>query len=86
MPLLTEEHRLSAKPFAAVPALLELPEIKCGPASVSNVSSHLSFVHGLVDLEEGCLITKSVKYAHRLAYMVNAARSGDPKPIVSQRF
>jgi len=41
---------------------------------------------GSVNLEEGCLITKSVKYAHQLAHMVNAVRSGDPQPIVSQRF
>ena len=33
--VLTEEHRLSVRPFAAVPALLDLPEIKRGPASVS---------------------------------------------------
>ena len=39
MSRLTEEHRLSVKLFAAVPALLDLPEIKYGPASVSNVSS-----------------------------------------------
>ena len=39
MSLLIEKHRLSVKPFAAVPALLDLPEIKRGPASVSNVSS-----------------------------------------------
>lgn len=80
MSLLTKEHRLSVKPFAAVPALLDLPEIKRG-ASASNVSSCLSSMGGSVDLEEGCLITKSVKYAHRLAYMVNAAHSGDAKPI-----
>ena len=30
MSLLTEEHRLSVKPFSAVPALLDLPEIKRG--------------------------------------------------------
>ena len=86
MSLLTEEHRLSVKPFAAVQALLDLPEIKRGPASVSNVSSRLLSICGSVNLEEGCLITKSVKYAHQLAHMVNAVRSGDPQPIVNQRF
>ncbi len=86
MSLLTEEYRLSVKPFAAVPALLDLPEIRRGPASVSNVSSRLSSMRGSVNLEEGCLITKSVKYTHQPAHMVNAVRSGDPQPIVSQNF
>ena len=86
MSLLTEEHRLSTKQFAAVQALLDLPEIQREPASVSNGSSHLSSMYGSVDLEEGCLITKSVKYAHQLAHMVNAVRSGDPQPVVSQKF
>jgi len=86
MSLLTKEHRLSVKPFAAVPALLDLPEIKRGPASASNVSSRLSPMRGSVDLEEGCLITKSVKYVHQLAHMVNEVSSGDSQPIVSQRF
>jgi hypothetical protein len=39
-------------------------------------------MHGTVELEEGCLITKSVKYTHQLAHMVNAVRSGEPKPVV----
>lgn len=88
MSLLTEEHRLSVKQFAAVPALLDLPEIQREPASVSNVSSRLlqSSMRGSVDLEEGCIITKSVKYAHQLAHMVNAVRSEDPQPVVSQKF
>jgi hypothetical protein len=86
MSLLTEENRLSVKLFAAVPALLDLPEIQRQPASVSNVSSRLSSMRGSVDLEEGCLITKDVKYTHQLAYMVNAVRSRDPQPIVSQKF
>jgi hypothetical protein len=38
-----------------------------------------------VSLEEGCFITKSVKYTHQVAYMVNAVRTRDPGPIVSQK-
>ena len=83
MSLLTNEHRLSVKPFAAVPALLDLPEIQREPASVSNVSSRLSTMCGGVDLEEGCLLTKSVRYTHQVAHIINAVRSGDPQPIVS---
>ncbi|KAF8801382.1 hypothetical protein BYT27DRAFT_7115088, partial [Phlegmacium glaucopus] len=79
--VLTEENRLLVKPFAAVPALLDLPEIQRQPASVSNVSSRLSSMRGSVDLEEGCLITKVVKYVHQLAHMVNAVRSGDLQPV-----
>ena len=41
---------------------------------------------GSVDLEEGCLVTKSMKYAHKLAHMVNAVHSGDPQPVVSEKF
>lgn len=85
MSLLTKDGRLSVKPFAVVPALLDLPEIHRQPASVSNVSSRSS-VSGGVDLEEGCLITKSVKYTHQVAYLVNVVRSGDPVPIVSETF
>ena len=85
MSIITKDHRLSVKPFAAVPAVLDLPEIQREPASVSNVSSRSS-MRGNVDLEEGCLITKSVKYAHQLAHMVNAVGSGDPQPVVSQKF
>jgi hypothetical protein len=85
MSLITKD-RLSVKPFGAVPALLDLPEIQREPASVSNVSSRLSSLRGGVHLEEGCLVTKSVKYAHQLAHMVNAVRSRDPEPVVSQKF
>jgi len=85
MSLLTKDGRLSVKPFAAVPALLDLPEIHRQPASVSNASSRSS-ARGGVDLEEGCLITKSVKYTHQVAYLVNEVRFGDPVPIVSEKF
>ena len=85
MSLLTNDSRLSVKPFAAVPALLDLPEIHRQPASVSNVSSRSS-VCSDVDLEKGCLVTKSVKYTHQVAHLVNAVRFGDPVPNVSQIF
>lgn len=85
MSRLTNEHRLTVKPFATVPSLLDLPKIQREPASVSNVSS-CSSIRGDVDLEEGCLVTKSVKYTHRVARLVNAVRFGDPVPIVSQKF
>lgn len=57
------------------------------PASASNVSSRrpsvsrLSSIRGGVDLEESCLVTKSVKYVHQLAHMVNAVRLSNPRPI-----
>ena len=70
MSLITAEYHLSVKPFAAVPALLNLPEIICGPATVSNVSCFSSMRSSSVNLMEGCLTTKSVKYAHQLAHIV----------------
>lgn len=86
MSLITHQHRLSVKEFAAVPAVLDLPEIQRDAASVSDVSPRSSKRGGIVDLEEGCLITKSVKYVHQLVHWVNAVCSGDPGPAVSQKF
>ncbi|KAF5373473.1 hypothetical protein D9615_009468 [Tricholomella constricta] len=54
-----------------VPALLDLPVIQRTPASVSNISSSPG-LDGGVDLSEGCLITKAIKYTHQLAHWVNA--------------
>lgn len=85
MSLVNRDGRLSVKPFASVPALLDLPQILRKPATVSNVSS-LSSIRGGIQLEEGCLITKSIKYTHQVAHLLNAVRSGDPKPIVSLKF
>ena len=70
MSLITAEYHLSVKPFAAVPALLNLPEIICGPATVSNISCFSSMRSSSVNLKEGCLTTKSMKYAHQLAHIV----------------
>ena len=85
MSILARNQRISVKPFATVPALLDLPEIgrERDIMSLSHVSSrHGSVRHG-VDLEEGCLITKSVKYTHQLAHWVDAVCLGDPGEIVS---
>ncbi|KAF8899777.1 hypothetical protein CPB84DRAFT_1680960 [Gymnopilus junonius] len=73
---------LSVKAFAKVPAVLDLPEILRDPASASNVSSRHESIRNGVDLSEGCMLTKSVKYSHQLAHFVNAVNRGDPGPIV----
>ena len=88
MSLLTNDHRISVKPFAAVPNLLGLPEIQRRPEAQSPTISSYRWppLRGNVNLEEGCLIAKSTKYTHQLAHMVNAVRSGNPRPIVSQNF
>jgi hypothetical protein len=85
--MLTGEDRISVKPFARVPALLDLPAIQRTPASVSNVSSSRESTGG-VDLAEGCLITKAIKYTHQLVHWVNAVRneSEDCHLIVSSRL
>jgi hypothetical protein len=82
MSLVTGQHRITVKKFAAVPALLDLDEIQRQPASVSQVSSFRGANDG-VDLAEGCMLTKSVKYTHQLTHWVNAVRGGDPSEVVS---
>jgi hypothetical protein len=37
-----------------------------------------------VDLAEGCIVTKTIKYTHQLAHWINAVHSGDPKDVVSE--
>jgi hypothetical protein len=81
--MLTKDHRLTVKQFAAVPGLLNLPAIQRAPASVSNEPSFRG-VDGGVDLSEGCLVTKSIKYTHQLAHWVNAVRNGDPSEVVGR--
>ncbi|KAF5373278.1 hypothetical protein D9615_007399 [Tricholomella constricta] len=83
MSLLTEEGHLSVKPYAFVPAVLNLPEIKRAQGSVSNVSSRSSHrgPGGGVDLTEGCMLTKSVKYTHQLSQFISAIHRGDPQPV-----
>ena|SRR5258707_5578492 len=77
--------RGNVKPFAKVPALGGLPEIQPARATVSGVSSRRG-VEGDpgVDLAEGCIVTKTIKYTHQLVHWVNAVRSGDPKDVVSE--
>lgn len=88
MSRLTRNNCLSVKPFAAVPALLDLPEILRESASVSGVStdSCLSSTRNHIQLAEGCLITKSISYAHQVAHIINAVHEGDSAPIVSQKL
>jgi hypothetical protein len=81
--LLTHEGRITVKTFAAVPTLANLPEIQQAPGSVANISSFRG-TGGGVDLAEGCILTKSVKYTHQLAHWVTAVRSGDPSEVVSR--
>ena|SRR5271170_5047741 len=82
MSLLTPSGQISVKPFANVPALGDLPAIRRARGSVSGVSSRRG-IDGGVDLAEGCMITKSIKYTHQLAHWVNAIRHGDATEIVS---
>ena len=82
MSLVTAQGRITVKKFAAAPALLELDEIPRQPASVSQVSSFRGTNDG-VDLAEGCMLTKSVKYTHQLVHWVNAVLDEDPSGVVS---
>jgi hypothetical protein len=81
MSLLTKTQRISVPQFASVPLLGDLPTIQRAPASVSNVSTR----EGVdVDLaEEGCMVTKCIKYTHQLAYWIDVVDKGDPSIVVS---
>jgi hypothetical protein len=81
MSFITPENRLTVKQFAAVPSVLGLSAIVREPGSVSSSSSRRT-VGGVVDIDEGCMLTKSVKYAHRLGHWVNAVRGGDSSEVV----
>ena len=83
MSLVTKDNRISVKQFAAVPALVGLPAITRPTPTVSSVSSFQG-PEGGVDLNEGCMVTKLVKYTHQLAHFVNAVRAGDPADVVSR--
>jgi hypothetical protein len=85
MTLLTREGRITFKTFASVPTLVDLPEIQQQPGTVSNISS-LQGTDDSIDLAEGCILTKSVKYTHQLAHWVNAVHSGDPREVVSRKL
>lgn len=82
MSLLTKTQRISVPQFASVPLLQDLPTIQRAPASVSNVSTREGV--DVFDLaEEGCMVTKCVKYTHQLAYWIDAVDKGDPSVVVS---
>jgi hypothetical protein len=88
MSLITTKNRLTVKTFAFVPSLddFDLPAIKRAPRSVSSASSR-SANRGIgagVPIKEGCMVTKTAKYTHQLAYFVNPVRKGDPGPVVSR--
>jgi len=85
MSLITHEGRITVKTFAAAHTLADLPEIEQHPCSVSDISS-VQVDGGSIDLAEGCLLTKSVKYTHQLVHWVNAARSGDSREVVSRKL
>jgi hypothetical protein len=88
MSLLTPEGRITVRPFAWVPSLADLHEIQQEPCSISDVSS-VSVTDGPIDLAEGCMLTKSVKYTHQLTHWVKTACSGDAadaKELVSRKL
>jgi hypothetical protein len=85
MSLLTHEDRITFKTFASVPTLVDLPEIRQQPSTVSNVSS-LQGPDNSLNLAEGCFLTKSVKYTHQLVHWVNAVHGGDPKEVVRRKL
>jgi hypothetical protein len=81
----TRKGHVKVRAFAAVPTLADLPEILQEPGSASNVSSFRG-ADGRVDLAEGYILTKSVKYTHRVVHWVNAVCSGDPVEAVSRKL
>ncbi|RDB28945.1 hypothetical protein Hypma_016031 [Hypsizygus marmoreus] len=84
MSLITKQNRVSTKPFATIPSLLQLPAISRPPASASgsDVSSRLGPDEFRdIDLSEGCLVTKTVKYTHRLIAWVDCGCSGDTTAV-----
>ncbi|KAM6495239.1 hypothetical protein JOM56_009862 [Amanita muscaria] len=88
MALLNTDDRISVKKFASIPALIHLglPEVKREPISLSGASSRSSAgssEHYDIALEEGCMITKSVRYTHEVIHWVNVAHSSDPAPVVT---
>ena len=84
MSLLTKQNRITVKQFAAVPALLSLPAVQRAPPSVPDAS--FRWDDGGINLSEGCLVTKTVKYTHQLVHWVNAVRGGDPSDVVGGHF
>ena len=82
MSLLTKTQRISVPQFASVPSLGDLPNIQRAPASISDTSTREGV--DVLDLaEEGCMVTKCVKYTHQLAYWIDVVDKGDPDVVVS---
>ena len=75
MSFVTQQGHFTVKEFASVPPLLGHPAIQRARANVSSL-----------DLAEGCLVTKTVKYTHQLVHWINAVHNGDPTDVVSTRF
>jgi len=84
--MFTREGRITLKTFASVPTLADLPEIKQQLGSVSDVSSLRGADNYGIDLAEGCVLTKSVKYTHQLVHWVHPVHSGDPREVVSRKL
>lgn len=59
-----------------------LPAIHRPLPSVSNVSSRRGIEDG-VDLAEGCLVTKTIKYAHQLTHWINAVQNDDDPELIA---
>jgi hypothetical protein len=81
MTLLKKAQRISVPQFASVPSLEDLPAIQRAPASISDVSTRIGV--DVLDLAEGCMVTKYVKYTHQLAYWIDVVDKGDPSVVVS---
>ena len=86
MSLPTKAGRLSVKNFARVPQLLALPDIERTSASVAASSRPERETEGVVELSDGCCVTKSIKYTHQLVHFVNAVRgdTSERKETVSR--
>ena len=82
MSFIMPENRLAVKKFVAVPSVLGLSPIVHEPSLVSSSSTRQA-VGGIVDIDVGCMLTKSVKYAHWLGHWVNAVWDGDYSEVVS---
>jgi hypothetical protein len=65
------------KRFARLPALplINLPAAECVPFTYKVPSSPIRGKGAGVDLQEGCFITKSIKYTHQLAHWTNPFRN-----------
>jgi len=84
-----EDNRITVKPYARIPPLkvppladlpfVDLPPIMRGDPSDSNITitSQRVSANEEVDLSEGCLVTKSIKYTNQLTHWVHAVRNND---------